>query len=94
MTEALKLKMFPVLVSHEDNLKSALYYETILKPVFHNFIKTLVEMKDPTKIVELRTGFIAMNSIISENVGKIVEKHLPNLKMVWLHDIHLLYVPF
>ena len=75
-------------------MKAGIYYENIVKPIFHNFILSLYEMKDPVAINEQRTKFRELNEKIAENIVKIKNTQLKNLKMVWLHDIHLIYVPF
>ena len=79
-----KINAYPIFITAMELQPYLLYYENILRPLFHNF-KDLYDMKN--EFMGYWKDYCEINKRIAEKIVSL------KIKTVWIHNNHLLMVP-
>ena len=88
ISEFAKLKCYPIFMSASEMQPCLIYYENILRPLFHNF-KDIKEMRNDD--LRFWKDFLAVNQLFAKQILDLKSKL--NTNTIWLHNNHLVMVP-
>jgi trehalose 6-phosphate synthase/phosphatase len=83
-----KWDCIPVFFDEETINKFFGYYESVIRPIFHNF-KDLNEMENESEL-DMWQGYLDVNEKIAE---RACQQSNRDNDLFWLHDAHLMMVP-
>lgn len=79
-----KMNAYPIFMTAEELQPYLLFYENILRPLFHNF-KDLYDMRNESLVYW--KDYCEVNKRVAEKIVQL------KVKTIWLHNNHLLMVP-
>ena len=92
---ALQLKeeknAYPIFMTAEELGPYLLYYENILRPLFHNF-NDLYDIRND--YLTYWKDYVAVNQKVASKIIEVKNEFSGKCKTIWIHNNHLLMVPF
>jgi len=85
-----KMNAYPIFMTSQELAPYLLFYENIIRPLFHNF-KDLYDMKN--EYLKYWKDYVDVNKKVADKIIEVKNEHSPNIKTIWIHNCHLLMVP-
>jgi len=83
------VRAYPIFMTMEELQPYLLFYENILRPLFHNF-KDIRDMRND--YLKYWKDYLAVNQKVASKILEVT-KAQNNATTIWLHNNHLLMVP-